>query len=64
MYRQATTLTEQYDNVRVVHNRIGTIWGGSSLLQMLLQTMREALDMTDWHWDFYLNLSESDYPVK
>ena len=64
MYRQAITLTEQYDNVRVVQNRIGTIRGGSSLLQMLLQTMREALDMTDWHWDFYLNLSESDYPVK
>ena len=64
MYRQAITLTEQYDNVRVEHNRIGTICGGSSLLQMLLQTMRVALDMTDWHWDFYLNLSESDYPVK
>lgn len=64
MYRQVLTLTHQYDNVRVVSQRIATIWGGASLLQMLLQTMKEALDMRDWTWDFYLNLSESDYPVK
>lgn len=64
MYREVLKLSYSYDNVRVVTNRIATIWGGASLLQMLLQTMSEALDMPDWHWDFYLNLSESDYPVK
>ena len=64
MYREVKALADQFDNVRVVENRRATIWGGASLLQMLLQTMREALDMTDWHWDFYLNLSESDYPLK
>ena len=26
--------------------------------------MRELLSSTDWKWDFILNLSESDYPVK
>ncbi|XP_067937140.1 xylosyltransferase oxt-like [Watersipora subatra] len=64
LYRQVLILTEKYDNVRVVSERVATIWGGSSLLQMLLHTMKEALDMKDWRWDFYLNLSESDYPVK
>lgn len=64
MYREVLKLAERFDNVRVVSNRIATIWGGASLLQMLLQTMAEALSMSDWHWDFYLNLSESDYPVK
>lgn len=26
--------------------------------------MSELLDIPSWHWDFVLNLSESDYPVK
>lgn len=26
--------------------------------------MFELLNFTDWHWDFVLNLSESDFPVK
>lgn len=64
MYREVLKLADRFDNVRVVANRIATIWGGASLLQMLLQTMSEALAMTDWHWDFYLNLSESDYTIK
>ena len=32
---------------------------------MLLSAMKELLEMRDWQdWDFVLNLSESDYPVK
>ena len=32
---------------------------------MLLSAMKELLEMQDWtDWDFVLNLSESDYPVK
>jgi hypothetical protein len=26
--------------------------------------LQELLAMQDWDWDFVLNLSESDYPVK
>ena len=26
--------------------------------------MRDLLSMPDWDWDFFLNLSESDLPVK
>ena len=61
--------------------RYSTIWGGASLLTMLLSAMQvrritalrvivisslqELLEMSDWaDWDFVLNLSESDYPVK
>jgi len=64
MHRELLEISEKYQNVRVVRKRIATIWGGASLLQMLRQTMKEALDMADWSWDFYLNLSESDYPLK
>ena len=31
---------------------------------MLVSCMSELLAMDDWKWDFVLNLSESDYPVK
>ena len=49
----------------MVAKRYSTIWGGASLLTMLLSAIKELLEMEDWtDWDFVLNLSESDYPVK
>lgn len=33
------------------------------MLTMLLSCMSELLEM-DWQWDFVLNLSESDFPIK
>lgn len=30
---------------------------------MLLESMSELVE-ADWHWDFVINLSESDFPVK
>ena len=45
--------------------RYSTIWGGASLLTMLVSAMKQLLEMSDWvDWDFVLNLSESDFPVK
>lgn len=44
-----------------------TIWGGSSLLEMHLKAMKEMILMKEnniWDWDFVLNLSESDFPIK
>ena len=58
-------LTEKLPNLRLVRQRYSTIWGGASLLTMLLSAIKELLEMEDWtDWDFVLNLSESDYPVK
>lgn len=31
---------------------------------MLVKCMSDLLAMDDWKWDFVINLSESDYPVK
>lgn len=56
-------LEKRFHNIRLTRQRFATIWGGASLLQMLLSCMRELLNL-DWKWDFVLNLSESDYPVK
>lgn len=55
----------EFPNIRLTRKRFSTIWGGASLLQMLLSCMRELLEEhSDWRWDFVINLSESDYPVK
>ena len=65
MYREMVSLTSRLPNMRVMTSRFSTIWGGASLLTMLLSAMKELLEMRDWQdWDFVLNLSESDYPVK
>ena len=45
-------------------NRFSTIWGGATLLQMLLTNFGNLLSKSDWQWDYVLNLSESDFPLK
>ena len=51
-------------NVYVTMQRFATIWGGTSLLTMLIESFRDLLNKKDWNWDFVINLSESDYPLK
>lgn len=63
MFRELLYLERRFPNIRLTRRRFATIWGGASLLQMLLSSMRELLEY-NWEWDFVLNLSESDYPVK
>ncbi|XP_075224237.1 xylosyltransferase oxt isoform X2 [Lycorma delicatula] len=62
MFRELLPL-EHLSNVRLCRERHATIWGGASLLTMLLQAMAE-LEKSDWNWDFLINLSESDFPIK
>ena len=65
MHREVSKLAAILPNLRLVSKRYSTIWGGASLLTMLLSALRELLAMPDWtDWDFVLNLSESDFPVK
>ncbi|XP_055620367.1 xylosyltransferase oxt isoform X2 [Toxorhynchites rutilus septentrionalis] len=65
LYRELLKLEPFFPNIRVSRNRWSTIWGGASLLQMLLSSMEHLLKETpDWEWDFVMNLSESDFPVK
>lgn len=63
LFRELLALEKQFPNIRLTRKRFCTIWGGASLLQMLLSSMRELLS-SNWQWDFVINLSESDYPVK
>lgn len=63
MYREMKHLEAQFGNgkIKVAEQRWATIWGGASLLKMLLGCMK---DMTWKEWDFVINLSESDYILK
>ena len=54
---------ENHQNIKVTENRFATIWGGASLLQMMISSMQEMLDL-NWNMDFVINLSESDYLLK
>ena len=47
----------------MTETRYATIWGGASLLQMIVSAMREMLELR-WNMDFVINLSESDYILK
>ncbi|XP_054990427.1 xylosyltransferase 1 [Sorex araneus] len=64
LHRQVLQLARLYPNVRVTPWRMATIWGGASLLTAYLQSMRDLLDMPDWPWDFFINLSAADYPIR
>ncbi|BET03101.1 Xylosyltransferase sqv-6 [Nesidiocoris tenuis] len=63
MMRELLQLELRHSNVRLSRRRHATIWGGASLLTMLLEAMADLVQ-SGWQWDFVINLSESDYPVK
>ncbi|KAG7199452.1 hypothetical protein KM043_014078 [Ampulex compressa] len=68
MYREMLELEKscKTNNIKVAKGeglRHASIWGGASLLTTLLKSAQEML--THHHqWDFLVNLSESDFPVK
>ncbi|KAL3876733.1 hypothetical protein ACJMK2_034534 [Sinanodonta woodiana] len=64
MYNELKPLAEKLPNVRMSGQRFATIWGGASLLEAHLSFIKDLLSFVDWHWDYYINLSESDYPIK
>lgn len=64
MYRELLKLEQKTNNIRLARKRYSTIWGGASLLRMLLMSMTDLLQNSNWQWDFVINLSESDFLVK
>eukprot|EP00058_Branchiostoma_floridae_P018098 XP_002603587.1 hypothetical protein BRAFLDRAFT_93129 [Branchiostoma floridae] len=64
LHRELQEAFRPYHNIRFTTWRMSTIWGGASLLQMLLRCMNDLRAMYDWKWDFFINLSGTDYPTK
>lgn len=63
LHRKLTVLEKRFPNIKLATNRFATIWGGASLLKMLLTSMKDFFAL-GWTWDFVINLSESDFPIK
>lgn len=63
MYRELLSLESKFSNIRLARQRFSTIWGGASLLKMLMAAIKDLLQL-QWDWDYIINLSESDFPVK
>ena len=62
--REILKMIRNFPNAAVAPWSMATIWGGASLLKMLLRCMEDLMAKKDWKWDFFINLSESDYPIK
>ncbi|KAG6462694.1 hypothetical protein O3G_MSEX013426 [Manduca sexta] len=63
LHRKLIVLEKKFTNIRLAKKRFSTIWGGASLLKMLLESMKDFIEL-NWKWDFVINLSESDFPIK
>ncbi|XP_013190874.2 xylosyltransferase oxt [Amyelois transitella] len=63
LHRKLSVLEKRFTNIKLATSRYSSIWGGASLLQMLLSSMRDLIALK-WQWDYVINLSESDFPIK
>ncbi|XP_046464696.1 xylosyltransferase oxt-like [Daphnia pulex] len=63
LFRSLLQLELKYPNIRLTRQRQSSIWGGASLLDVLLQSMEQLLEI-DSQWQFVFNLSESDFPLR
>ena len=65
MHRQLEKLSTVLPNMKMMKRRYTATWGGVGLLRMLLSAIREVNEIEEWSdWEFILNLSESDFPIK
>ena len=54
-------------NVALADWSMNAIWVGSSLFQMHLRIMKDLVEFKrkkNWQWDYFINLSEADMPLK
>lgn len=63
MFRELQKVELALSNIRLSRRRRSTIWGGASLLSTLMDAMSDLVQ-SSWEWDFVINLSESDFPIK
>ncbi len=59
---QLESVLAPQNNFFVKRHRFAPIWGGTSLLDMILDAISDLAKM-DHSWDFFVNLSESDFPI-
>lgn len=62
MYEQLKYLAT-FQNIKFFNTRYTSFWGSNTILYMLLRGIREILEM-EWNFDYVMNISESDFPVR
>lgn len=60
--RQIAAFLAAYPNAAILESR-PALWGGYSLVDAELRGMAKLLEM-DAHWEFFINLSGQDFPLK
>lgn len=63
LFRNLLALELKYPNIRLTRKRHASIWGGASLLDVILEALEQLLEM-DSRWQFAFNLSESDFLLR
>ncbi|SDR05123.1 Core-2/I-Branching enzyme [Chryseobacterium soldanellicola] len=59
---EVTDFLKNYPNAHILKSE-NVIWGGYSMVQAELDGMKYLLEM-DTRWDYFINLSGQDYPLK
>ena len=54
---------ESLPNIKLASQRFKTFWASNTLLYLLLACFKEILQL-GWDFDYVMNISESDFPVK
>ena len=62
MYQELKYL-EAYPNIKFSKMRYRTFWASNTILYMMLTGIREMMVM-GWDFDYVMNLSESDFPMR
>ncbi len=59
--------TKNVTNILLSNWSMQPVWAGTSLLFMHLRAMKDLLKMrssNQWNWDYIINLSEADFPIR
>ena len=62
MYQELKYL-EAYPNIKFSNMRYRTFWASNTILYMMLTGIREMM-VSGWDFDYVMNLSESDFPMR
>lgn len=64
LYQQLMILSEKFPNIHLTNKRYPTTWGASTLLTAHIEAFKQIFEELKWNFDFVINLSESDLPLK
>ena len=62
LYSELLYLEEKYDNIFLERKRVRGTWGSPSLLHGILNGIKTLLELGEW--DYWINLSESCFPLE